>query len=73
MKEQQRLRDMLAAVEAIEAYAVSDYEQFVSDGKAQDAIMYNLIIMGEAANQISKDFQEAIILFPGPLLSERVM
>lgn len=58
MKDRQRLQDMLAATEAIEAYAVSNYEQFAADAKTQDAIMFNLIIMGEAANQISKEFQE---------------
>lgn len=59
MKDQLRLKDMLAAVEAIESYAVADYQQFISEGKTQDAVMYNLIIMGEAANQISQQFQDA--------------
>lgn len=44
MKEQQRLRDMLAAVEAIEAYAVSDYEQFVSDGKIKTSAQASLLL-----------------------------
>ncbi|MEX1247808.1 MAG: DUF86 domain-containing protein [Anaerolineales bacterium] len=64
MKDQQRLKDMLAAVEAIEGYAVADYESLVSDGKTQDAIMYNLIIMGEAANQVSLAFQESHASIP---------
>lgn len=59
MKDQQRLKDMLAAIDAVEDYAVSSFEQFVEDQKTQDAIMYNLIIMGEAANQLSNEFQEA--------------
>lgn len=58
MKVQQRLKDMLASVEAIENYSVSTFEQFASDSKTQDAIMYNLIVMGEAANQITIEFQE---------------
>ncbi|MCL5429342.1 MAG: DUF86 domain-containing protein [Chloroflexi bacterium] len=58
MKDQQRLKDMLAAVEAIKSYAVTDYQQFLSDSKTQDAVMYNLIIMGEAANQVSQEFQD---------------
>jgi len=44
VKEQQRLRDMLAAVEAIEAYAVSDYEQFVSDGKIKTSAQASLLL-----------------------------
>lgn len=58
MKDENRLRDILAAIEAIKSYSVSSYEEFVSDDKTQDAILYNLIIIGEAANQISDEFQE---------------
>ena len=57
MKDKKRLRDILAAIETIEAYSVSRYEDFISDEKTQDAILYNLIIIGEAANQISEEFQ----------------
>ena len=48
---------MRQAIEAIESYAVPSYAVFLSDEKTQDAIMYNLIILGEAANQIPDDFQ----------------
>jgi uncharacterized protein with HEPN domain len=58
VKDRQRLTNILAAIEAIESYAVSDYEKFISDQRTQDAVMYNLIIMGEAANQISPEFRE---------------
>ncbi|MBN2501487.1 MAG: DUF86 domain-containing protein [Anaerolineales bacterium] len=58
MKDERKLRDILNAIEAIETYAVSDYDEFVSDTKTQAAILYNLIIIGEAANQISDTFQE---------------
>lgn len=51
------LRDMVQAIDAIEAYSVSTYDQFLNDEKSQDAILYNLIILGEAANQIPEDFQ----------------
>jgi len=51
------LHDILSAIEAIETYAVSTYELFLEDEKTQDAIMYNLIVMGEAANKISTEFQ----------------
>ncbi len=46
------LKDMLEAISAIESYSVASYSIFLNDEKTQDAIMYNLIILGEAANQI---------------------
>lgn len=52
------LEDMLQAITSIESYAVSSYDAFLEDEKTQDAIMFNLIIIGEAANQISREFQE---------------
>ena len=54
----QLLKDMLQAIESIETYSVPTYEAFVEDEKTQDAIMFNLIILGEAANKISDEFQE---------------
>jgi uncharacterized protein with HEPN domain len=58
MSDKKKLRDIIDAIEAIEAYSVSSYEEFLADFKTQDAILYNLIIIGEAANQISDEFQE---------------
>jgi len=52
------LRDMLEAISSIETYSVPTYEIFVSDDKTQDAIMFNLIVLGEAANNISGEFQQ---------------
>ena len=52
------MRDIVDAIEAIEAYSVSSYDEFLADAKTQDAILYNLIIIGEAATQISGEFQE---------------
>ena len=52
------MHDILNAIEAIQAYSVSSYGEFLADAKTQDAILYNLIIIGEAANQISGEFQE---------------
>lgn len=54
----QLLSDMLQAIASIESYFVPTYEDFLADEKTQDAIMYNLIIMGEAANRIPLEFQE---------------
>lgn len=58
MKDQKKLQDILDAIAAIETYAVSSYADFLADAKTQDAIFYNLIVIGEAANQISEAFQE---------------
>ena len=58
MNDRKKLRDILDAIEAIEAYSVSSFDEFLADAKTQDAILYNLIIIGEAANQISDEFQE---------------
>jgi uncharacterized protein with HEPN domain len=52
------LEDMLEAISAIETYTVQSYEKFINDDKTQDAIMFNLIILGEAANNISSEFHE---------------
>ncbi len=64
MKDQHRLKDILAAIEAIKSYGVSSYDELVADHKTQDAILYNLIIIGEAANQISDEFQEKHYTIP---------
>ena len=64
MKDRKKLSDILDAIGAIEAYSVSSYDEFLADTKTQDAILYNLIIIGEAANQISEDFQEQYYNIP---------
>jgi uncharacterized protein with HEPN domain len=58
MRDKKKLQDILDAIEAIEAYSVPSYDEFLADSKTQDAILYNLIIIGEAAKQISNEFQE---------------
>lgn len=64
MNDKKRLRDIVDAIETIEAYSVSSYDEFLADAKNQDAILYNLIIIGEAANQISDEFQERYSAIP---------
>jgi len=49
---------MLSAITSIESYAILSYVDFLDDVKTQDAIMFNLIILGEAANKIPREFQE---------------
>ena len=50
--------DMIHAIESIESYHVFSLEAFLNDEKTQDAIMFNIIILGEAAYRIGQEFQE---------------
>ncbi len=56
---QSMLQDMLEAIVTIQSYSLSTYDLFLQDEKTQDAVMYNLIILGEAANRIPVEFQES--------------
>jgi uncharacterized protein with HEPN domain len=58
MKDEQKLQDILDAIQRIENYSVSTYEEFQKDSKTQNAILYNLIIIGEAASRISEQLIE---------------
>jgi uncharacterized protein with HEPN domain len=60
------LQDTLQAITSIESYTVPSYKAFLEDHKAQDAIMFNLVIMGEAAHNISDEFQEKHPEIPWP-------
>lgn len=64
MKDEKKLQDILDAITSIELYSVSDYETFLEDEKTQDAILYNLIVIGEAANKISEGFKEQYPAIP---------
>ncbi|MBI9049206.1 MAG: DUF86 domain-containing protein [Anaerolineaceae bacterium] len=60
MKETQKLiQDMVSAINIILEYDIDTYDHFLRDEKTQDAIMYRLIILGEAANQIPDELQES--------------
>lgn len=48
---------MLVAISSIKSFNVKDYDSFLVDDKTQDAIMYNLIILGEAANAIPENYR----------------
>ncbi|NPV55055.1 MAG: hypothetical protein HPY76_00075 [Anaerolineae bacterium] len=45
------IEDMLDA-KTIESFQVASYDAFIDDVKIQDAVMFNLIIMSEAANKL---------------------
>jgi len=51
------LSDMQEAIYSIESYSVNSFSDFEKDEKTQDAIMFNLVVLGEAANNISSEFQ----------------
>ena len=51
--------DILESINKIEKYIEGlNYEQFVRDEKTKDAVVRNLEIIGEAANQIPKEIQQ---------------
>lgn len=54
-----QLKDMINTIGTIELYSSSNYETFLEDGKTQDAILYNLIILGEITNVIPQEFKDA--------------
>ncbi len=50
------LEDILEAIASIQRFHVDSYDSFLADERTQDAIMYNLIVIGEAANHIPDEF-----------------
>ncbi len=58
-EEEVYLKHILDAISQIEAF-IKDYtfEDFSSDRKTIDAVIRELAVIGEAANNISKSFQE---------------
>lgn len=53
------IQDMIHAIRTIQEFQIPDYSSFLEDEKTQDAVMYNLIILGEAANRIPPEYQDA--------------
>lgn len=52
------LTDILKCIEKIESYISGiTYKEFIKDEKTKDAVVRNLEIIGEAANQVSKEIQ----------------
>lgn len=51
--------DILESIEKIENYIAGlSYEEFLNDTKTKDAVVRNLEIIGEAANQIHKEIMQ---------------
>ena len=54
------IRHMLDAIKAIEAYTKNmRHESFLKNKMAQDAVIRNLEIMGEAAKRVPKNLRDA--------------
>ena len=55
-----RLKDILLAIDTIFEYVGNrDMQAFVSDKKTYHAVIYNIMIIGEAANMLTFEFREA--------------
>ena len=51
-----RIRDILDSIAAVQEYAADmDYETFSKDRKTVDAVVRNMTIIGEAANNVPAD------------------
>ena len=62
-----RINDILDAVSAAETYVAGmTYEDFVADRKTVDAVIRNLIIIGEAAVHIPEEICQTYHLIPWP-------
>ena len=60
-----RVRDILDAIGAIEEYVHEmTYERFVQDRRTVDAVVRNLITIGEAASNVPADVQERYAEIP---------
>ena len=57
-RDQQSIKDILdAAKEILSFLSGMDYEALDADSRTQAAIMYEIIVIGEAANRLSKEFR----------------
>ena len=53
------IMDILECIEKIESYISGvSYRKFMRDSKTKDAVVRNLEIIGEAANQVPKNIQQ---------------
>jgi hypothetical protein len=62
-----RINDILDAISAVRKYVAGiTYEDFVKDRKTVDAVIRNLIIIGEAAVHIPEEICQTYHLIPWP-------
>lgn len=56
-RDPQRLRDILEAIDNVFQYVgSSNFDEFVADRMRYHAVVYNIMIIGEAANLLTKEF-----------------
>ncbi|MDD2921487.1 MAG: DUF86 domain-containing protein [Anaerolineales bacterium] len=66
---QQRIRDILSAIAEIQKFTrTMDYETFCGDDRTIRAVEMNFIIIGESANHIPEEFEEANLDIPWSLM-----
>ena len=59
-KDPKRLDDILQAIDTIFQYVEGrDKEAFLADKRSYHAVIYNIMIIGEAANMLTFEFREA--------------
>jgi uncharacterized protein with HEPN domain len=56
--DQERLQDILEAIEAVKKYASKGHRAFEMDELVQTWIVHHLLLLGEAASKLSKVFRE---------------
>ena len=62
---QQRFQDILDAAQRILRFTQGmSYEGFVNDRRTFDAVLHNLAVIGEAANQIPQEIQSRLPTVP---------
>ena len=55
-----RLQDILQAIDTIFRYVDGrDMQEFLADKKSYHAVIYNIMIIGEAANMLTFEFRES--------------
>ena len=55
-----RLRDILQAIDTIFQYVEGrDMDSFLADKKSYHAVIYNIMIIGEAANMLTHEFRDS--------------
>lgn len=60
-----RVEDMLAAIDAIRSYTTDmDFEDFQNDRRTVDAVVRNLITIGEAASRVPEEVSVANTQIP---------
>ncbi len=66
-----RIRDILESIEVIREYTAGmDYETFCGDRKTIDAVVRNMIIIGEAANNVPVEVTDAHSEIPWRLMRD---